>query len=121
MSRFRSRFYSTNLYYKFRYYFIRQKAPLSWIFWGDILRRESSSVGLYGLRIATVGENDCAIALNRGAPKDNYIEIIIHDMNNKPFDVVTIPLSYRDMGRVMKGFDKASSISRKKIKEEAQA
>lgn len=121
MSKLRSWFYSTNLYYKFRYYFIRQKAPLSWIFWGEILRRESSSVGLYAVSIAAAGQNDCAISLSRGASKENYIEIVVYDVNNKLVDMVTIPLTYRSMGRVMRGFDKAFAISSKKIKEEAQA
>lgn len=118
MNKLGSWFYRTPLYYKFRYYFIRKKAPLSWIFWGEIMRRESSSVGMYQISIAAANAPDCAILLSRGAPGENNIEINIYDGNDKLFETINIPLSYKSMGRVMKGFDRASSISRKKIKEE---
>lgn len=118
MNRFKLWFYNTAIYYKFRYYFIRKKAPLSWILWGEIMRRESSSVGMYAVSIAVAGQPDCGISLSRGAPGDNNIEINIYDGNDKLIDTVLIPLTYRQMGRVMAGFNKAYSISRKKIEEE---
>ncbi|SRR5216117_2208641 len=118
MSKVTSWFYNTQLYYKFRHYFIRKKSPLSWIFWGEIMRRESSSQGTYSVSIALAGQPDCAISLNRGAPKDNNIEICVYDSNDKLIDTVYIPLSYKSMGRVMRGFDKAFVVSAKKIREE---
>lgn len=118
MSKLKGWFYSTTLYYKFRYYFIRQKAPLSWIFWGEIMRREHSSYGSYDVSIAARGEPDCALSFHRGAPKDNNIAIDVYDSNNKIVETVYIPLSYKNMGRVMAGFDKAFAVSAKKIREE---
>lgn len=115
MNKLTNWFYSTTLYYKLRYYFIRQKAPLSWIFWGEIMRREASSQGMYQISIALAGAPDCGICLNRGAPKDNSIEIRVYNSDEKLIDTVVIPLSYRDAGRVMAGFDKAGAISRKSI------
>lgn len=111
-------FYNTTLYYKFRYYFIRKKAPLSWMFWGDIMHRQSSSQGMYAVNVASAGDPDCAISLSRGAPGDNNIEICVYDAEDNLIDTVLIPLTYRQMGRVMSGFDKAFSVSRKKIREE---
>lgn len=112
-------FYNTTLYYKFRYYFIRKKSPLSWIFWGEIMRRQSSSVGMYQVSIATAGAPDCAISLSRGAPGENNIEICVYDGDDKHVDTVYIPLSYGAMGRVQDGFHRASAISRKLIEEES--
>lgn len=111
-------FYNTSLYYKFRYYFIRQKAPLSWIWWGEIMRRESSSIGSYQVSIAAVGEPDATISLSMGAPGDNNIEINIYDSEDKLVETVYIPLGYRHMKRVMGGFDKAFKISAHQIKSE---
>jgi hypothetical protein len=111
-------FYRTSLYYKFRYYFIRRKAPLSWIWWGEVMRRESSSQGMYQVSIAAVGQSDAAISLSRGAPGDNTIEITIYDGGDTAVETVRINLSYRDMGRVMKGFNEAFRISRKQILKE---
>lgn len=118
MNRIKNWLYNTSLYYKFRYYFIRKKAPLSWIFWGEVMRRESSSQGTYQISIAAVGEPDCVISLSRGSPGENNIEITIYSSSDKPIETVLIPLSYRSMGRVMRGFNKAFSISRKQIKVE---
>jgi hypothetical protein len=120
MNKLAARFYTTILAYKFRYYFIRRKAPLSWIFWGEMLRRESSSSGMYQVSIAAAGQPDCAISLSRGAPKDNNIEICIYDNSDKLVDTVCIPLSYRSMGRVMDGFNKAFAVSRAQIRKENQ-
>lgn len=118
MSKVTDWFYNTTLYYKFRHYFIRKKSPLSWIFWGEIMRRESSTVGMYPISIAAVNSPDCAICLNRGAPGENSIEICIYDSTDSPAKSVRIPLSYKSMRRVMKGFDLAYAESFKIIKEE---
>lgn len=101
------------IHQKFRYYFIRKKAPLSWIFWGEIMRRKSESVGMYDVSIAAVG--DCGISLSRGAPGNNNIEIVVYDREDEIVDIVLIPLGYRKMGRVMKGFDRAFSTSSKHV------
>lgn len=106
-----------NLRYWFRYYFIRKKAPLSWIWWHNILRRDFDSVGMYPVSIAESGFPDCAISLNRGAPEDNHIEIVVYDASDKIVETIRIPLSYNSMNRVIEGFDKAFALSRKSIKE----
>lgn len=118
MSKITDWLYSTSLYYKFRYYFIRKKAPLSWIFWGEIMRRESSSQGNYDVSIAAARAPDCTISLSRGAPGENNIEIHVYNSKNEFIETICIPLGYRGMERVMRGFNKASAVSRRTIREE---
>lgn len=107
-----------NIRHWYRYYFVRKKSPLSWIFWGDILRRQLSWQGSYQVSIAAAGEPDCAISLSKGAPHDNKVIIAVYDTNEKLVETVEIPLSYRSMVRVIDGFNKASAISRRTIKAE---
>lgn len=98
----------------FEYYFIRKKAPLSYILYSDILKREMSIQGVYGLELAS--KSDCAITLNSGTPKENKISINIYD-GKKLIDTVDIRLSYRSMQKIKKGFNEAWAISNQAIKE----
>lgn len=111
----------SNIRYWFRYYFVRKKAPLSWIFWGQMLHRETVSQGMYPINIASASDPDCAIDISMGAPRDNRISICIYDAKGGLVETIQIPLSYRSMKRVFAGFDKASSVSRKIIKAEIAA
>jgi len=106
------------LYQWYRYYFVRKKAPLSWIWWHDVLRRNSTSVGMYDISLAALNQPDAGISLSCGAYGDNTIEITVYDGYRKPVEMVTINLSYRDAVRVMDGFERAFSISRRQIKKE---
>jgi hypothetical protein len=104
--------------YWFRYYFIRKKAPLSYILWCHILRREVVYSGSYAVSIAAANAPDGSISLNQGAPGNNSIEIDLYDAYNKRFHTVKIELSYRSMKKVRAGFDEAFQVSRQKIREE---
>ena len=110
-----------NYYYNFRawfrYYFIRKKSPISYIWWSDILKRDIRSVGMYQTSIAATTP-DCAIGLSSGAPSDNHMTICIYDSDDKLVDRVEIKLSYKSMRKIMNGYDRAFAISRAKIKEE---
>lgn len=107
----------SSIRYRFSYYFVRKKSPLSYIWWRDILRREISSEGMYNVAIATV-EPDCAISLSSGAPSDNHMEICVYDTNNRLRHRVQIKLSYKSMKKIRAGFNEAQRESRKILKEE---
>lgn len=117
MNIIRQWFYSSTLYYKFRYYFIRHKAPISYIFWSEILRRENISQGNYSISLAWIDGPDASIWIER-KPRDSGMSITVQDSEGNSVDTVWIPLSYRTMGKIFNGFNKASSISYKNIKEE---
>ena len=100
----------SNLYNWYRYYFIRKKSPLSYIWWSDILKRHIGSEGVYNISIATV-EPDCAISLSYGSPKDNKLTILVYDSNNKLRHKVDVKLSYRSMMKIKSGFREARKES----------
>lgn len=102
----------------FRYYFIRKKAPISYIFWQDILKRKMISSGLYNVNIATELRPDCGITLETGTPKENKMSIHIFDKDDELIDTVDIKLSYRTVRRIYKGFREAYKISLESIREE---
>lgn len=102
----------------FRYYFIRKKSPISYIFWRDILKREMISSGLYNVNIATEIRPDCAITLETGTPKENMMSIHIFDKDDELIDTVDIKLSYRSVRRIHKGFREAYRISLENIRKE---
>lgn len=104
--------------YLFRYYFIRKKSPLSYIWWCNVLRRDTSSEGLYALQLADSSTPDAALCLKTGAPKDNVMEIIVYDGDNTRLETVEVKLSYHSMKKIREGFHKATAISRQCIKEE---
>ena len=101
----------------FRFYFIRQKSPLSYIWWKDILHRDTSSEGMYGICIATTTP-DCAISLSSGSPKENVMEICVYDSNNKLLETIKVKLPYRSKLKIKEGFNKAWAVSRASLKKE---
>lgn len=74
-------------------------------------------VGMYPMSLAAIGENDAAISLSEGC-QENGIEICLYDAENKMYTSVKITLSRKDAKRVIDGFNEASTISRRKIREE---
>ncbi len=104
----------------YRYWFVRKRSPLSYIWWCSVLRRAVESHGMYRINIASRDEPDCALQLSCGAPQDNCIVVCIYDEDNTLFDTVKIKLNYRDARRVIDGFSKAFAISRNKMREEEQ-
>ena len=109
----------SNLKGTYRHYFVRKKSPISYIWWSNILRRDCMFSGSYSVAIATV-EPDCAISMQMGAPNDNKLTITVYDGDNQCVASVDIKLSYRSMKRIHKGFNEASAISRRVLKEESE-
>ena len=101
-----------------RYYFIRKKSPISYIFWRDILGRVMMSSGVYNICIASRKKPDCGITLDTGAPKENMMSIHVYDKDNKLIDTVDIKLSYRTVRRIYKGFREAYKMSLENITKE---
>lgn len=112
-------FYNSGFYYFYRFYFIRKKSPLSYIWWSNILKRDIGGQGSYQINIASATSPDGAIWISYGAPKDNHITITIYDSQNKKIAEVKIKLNYKSMKKLSDGFDKAFVISRKNIKKES--
>lgn len=105
------------IYQFYRFYFVRKKSPLSYIWWQNILHRHVGFEGSYQVSIATVDEPDADISFSYGAPSDNYMSLKLYDNENNLYHKVKIPLSYRSMMKIQAGFNEASREIRKNIRE----